>query len=107
MSARILGQKNRKRIRYSVLYSPVYPAAGEACTRENIIRRREIGTTIRHIWLVVVTTFSKKQDVLQPCLVEMMIKYSSRRVVYEANDAKVVMFPYQMYKLISNKMNSV
>ena len=37
----------------------------------------------------------------------MMIKYSSRRVVYEANDAKVVMFPYQMYKLISNKMNSV
>ena len=32
----------------------------EACKRENIIQRREIGTTIRQIWLVVVTTFSKK-----------------------------------------------
>ena len=60
MSERILGQKNRKRIRYDVLYSPISPAAGEVCKRENIIRRREIGTTIRQIWLLAVTTFSKK-----------------------------------------------
>ena len=60
MSERILGQKIRKQIQYSVLYSPICPAAEEACKRENIIRRREIETTIRQIWLAVVTTFSKK-----------------------------------------------
>ena len=60
MLERILGQKNRKRIRYSVLYFPICPVAGKACKREKI-NQREIGTTIRQIWLAVVTTFSKKR----------------------------------------------
>ena len=41
-----------------VLYSSIWPATGEACKRENIKCGREIGTTIRQIWLTVVETGS-------------------------------------------------
>ena len=112
----ILDQKNRNRMQSSLLYSPKFSVAREACKREKIIRRREIGTIIRQIWLEVVGIFSKKTrrpSTMPSKLLATTLRYYAEtydeaffpKGVWWRNDAKGVLFLYQMHRISSTKVS--